>query len=85
MTIFIRPVEKFVDITFKDTGIGIGEEDIPQIFNRFFRTESARLKYPNGMGLGLYIVKSIMILHGGTVTIQSIPSQGTTVTLKFLN
>ncbi len=85
VTIFIRPVEKFVDITFKDTGIGIGEEDIPQIFNRFFRTESARLKYPNGMGLGLYIVKSIMILHGGTVTIQSIPSQGTTVTLKFLN
>ena len=72
-----------VDITVNDTGLGIDPIDLPHIFNRFYRAQSARLRDPQGMGLGLYIVKSIMNLHGGTVAIQSVPAQGTAVTLKF--
>jgi two-component system heavy metal sensor histidine kinase CusS len=69
--------------TVSDTGIGIHPEDIPNIFNRFFRAESARTLDATGSGLGLAIVKSIMDLHGGTVEIKSVPSQGTSVTLLF--
>ena len=66
-----------------DSGIGIHPDDIPNIFNRFFRAESARTLDATGSGLGLAIVKSIVDLHGGTVDIQSVPSHGTTVTLVF--
>lgn len=83
VTIAIQRPEEFFSIVVKDTGMGINSIDLPQIFNRFFRAPSARLKYPQGMGLGLYIVKSIMSLHGGTVSLQSLPSKGTIVTLKF--
>ena len=69
--------------TVSDTGIGIYPEDIPNLFNRFFRAESARTLDATGSGLGLAIVKSIMNLHGGTVDIQSVASRGTTVTLVF--
>ncbi len=60
--------------TVSDTGIGIHPDDIPNIFNRFFRAESARTLDATGSGLGLAIVKSIMDLHGGTIDIQSDPS-----------
>ena len=66
-----------------DSGIGIHPDDIPNIFNRFFRAESARTLDATGSGLGLAIVKSIVDLHGGTVDIQSVPSHGTAVTLVF--
>jgi two-component system, OmpR family, heavy metal sensor histidine kinase CusS len=69
--------------TVSDTGIGIHPDDIPNIFNRFFRAESARTLDAAGSGLGLAIVKSIMDLHGGTIDITSEPSQGTSVTLLF--
>ncbi len=83
VTVSILHTVEYVDIGVKDTGIGIDYEDLPNVFNRFFRSESARSKYPQGMGLGLNIVKSIMNLHGGHVIIQSIPGQGTNVTLRF--
>jgi two-component system heavy metal sensor histidine kinase CusS len=69
--------------TVSDTGIGIHPDDIPNIFNRFFRAESARTLDATGSGLGLAIVKSIMNLHGGTIDIKSEPLQGTSVTLLF--
>jgi len=83
VTISIQQLEKQLHITVNDTGIGIDPKDLPYIFNRFFRAQSARLQYPQGMGLGLYMVKSIMNLHNGTVELESTPAQGTIVTLKF--
>ncbi len=70
-------------IGIADSGIGIPAQDIPKIFNRFFRAESARTLDATGSGLGLAIVKSILDLHGGTVDIQSAAGRGTTVTLRF--
>ncbi|MBP1748596.1 MAG: sensor histidine kinase [Deltaproteobacteria bacterium] len=72
-----------VGISISDTGIGIEPENISRIFDRFFRTERARDFYPEGTGLGFSIVKSIMDLHGGSVSIQSEPREGTTVILVF--
>lgn len=71
------------EIIVSDTGDGIAPEDLPHVFDRFYRADSARLRQGSGTGLGLAIVQSIMQLHGGSVSIQSEPREGTTVTLKF--
>ncbi|HEU5182146.1 MAG TPA: heavy metal sensor histidine kinase, partial [Candidatus Polarisedimenticolia bacterium] len=70
-------------VTVSDTGTGIPPEHLPRVFDRFYRSESDRARYPVGAGLGLAIVKSIMGLHGGTVGVESRPGSGTVVTLDF--
>jgi two-component system, OmpR family, heavy metal sensor histidine kinase CusS len=72
-----------VAVSVRDTGCGIDSEHLPHVFDRFYRADRARSHYSQGTGLGLAIVKSIMNLHHGTVTIQSEPGKGTTVTLRF--
>jgi signal transduction histidine kinase len=72
-----------VIVRVRDTGIGIAPEHLPKIFDRFYRVDPARSQRRPGMGLGLAIVKSIMALHGGTITVESVPHQGTTITLRF--
>jgi two-component system, OmpR family, heavy metal sensor histidine kinase CusS len=75
--------DNFLVVVVSDTGHGIPQEDLNNIFDRFYRVMNSRSNNPQGSGLGLSIVKFIMELHNGTVTIQSVPSQGTTVTLRF--
>ncbi|NTV48426.1 MAG: heavy metal sensor histidine kinase [Geobacteraceae bacterium] len=79
----IKSRDGYIDVVVSDTGHGISEEDLNHVFDRFYRVMSSRSSYPQGSGLGLSIVKFIMQLHKGTVTIQSILGQGTTVTLHF--
>ena len=68
-------------ITVKDTGKGISAEHLPHIFDRFYRVDGSRSH--GGAGLGLSIVKSIMDLHGGEVTVRSAPGSGTEIALVF--
>lgn len=80
----VTPTEDHtITVRVCDTGVGIAPEHLSKIFDRFYRVDPARSHRHPGMGLGLAIVKSIMDLHGGTVTVQSVPHQGTTVTLRF--
>ena len=73
-----------VEIAVTDSGIGIDEEHLKSVLDRFFRAEKARVLYPQGTGLGLAIVKSIMDLHGGRVIVESAVGRGTTVRLRFI-
>jgi two-component system, OmpR family, heavy metal sensor histidine kinase CusS len=82
IAVHIRETD-FVEITFRDSGIGIEPENLPRIFDRFYRTPKARSLHPQGMGLGFSIVKSIMELHGGNVQVSSEVQSGTSVVLKF--
>jgi two-component system heavy metal sensor histidine kinase CusS len=66
-----------------DTGCGISDADLPQVFDRFYRADRSRSSQKGGVGLGLAIVKSIMELHGGNVQIVSAPGRGTCVALSF--
>lgn len=72
-----------VELSVRDTGQGIAAEHLPHVFERFYQADRGRLPAPQGAGLGLAIVQSIMRLHGGEATIASVAGQGTTVTLRF--
>lgn len=69
------------EILVSDTGIGIPEEHLPHIFNRFYRVDRGRSRAVGGTGLGLSIVKQVAETHGGNVRVRSIPGIGTTFTV----
>ena len=68
-------------ISISDTGIGIPEGKIPRIFERFYRVDKARSKATGGTGLGLSIVRHVAQNHGGRVTVESTPNEGSTFTV----
>ncbi len=74
-----------VAIEVRDEGCGIDEEDIPRLFERFYRVDMARSRKLGGTGLGLAIVKHIMQAHGGSVTVASTPGEGSAFTLHLPN
>ncbi|WP_235867688.1 sensor histidine kinase [Ureibacillus chungkukjangi] len=75
--------ESVITIMVKDSGIGMSQEAITQIFDRFYRIDSSRKS--DGTGLGLSIVKQIIDLHGGEIKVDSKVDEGTTFTLLFPN
>lgn len=72
-----------VHIEIADQGIGISPEDLPKVFERFYRGAQANHRYAEGTGLGLPMAKSIAEAHGGTITIESEPNRGTTVRIDL--
>lgn len=72
-----------VKIEVKDKGMGIPENEIPHLFERFYRVDGARSRTTGGVGLGLSIAKRIVDLHEGKVDVFSLPDLGTTITLQF--
>jgi two-component system sensor histidine kinase BaeS len=65
-----------------DTGAGIAAEDLPKVFDRFWRAEQSRNRHTGGSGLGLAIVRSLIEAHGGSVSATSTLDQGSTFTLR---
>jgi signal transduction histidine kinase len=73
--------ESGVTVSVNDTGLGIPEEHLPRIFERFYRVDRARSKKSGGTGLGLSIVKHVAEKHGGTIYVESTPHEGSTFTV----
>lgn len=70
-------------ITVSDTGIGVPAAEMPRLFERFHRIETARARSTEGSGIGLALVKELVGLHGGTITAESDETVGTTFTIRL--
>jgi len=79
----VRRQEGNAAVTVRDTGIGIPAENLPHVFERFYRVDKARSRFAGGTGLGLSIARSIVAAHGGSVEVASLPGQGATFTVSL--
>jgi signal transduction histidine kinase len=84
VTVFSRPREGGgVVVGVRDTGIGIAQEHLPRIFERFYRVDKGRARDEGGTGLGLAIVKHLVEAHGGKVRAESDVGGGTAILASF--
>lgn len=81
--IIVEGEENTVEITVRDNGQGIPEEDLPHIFERFYRADKSRNRLTGGAGIGLTIVKSIIDAHHGAIRVQSKVNVGSVFTVSL--
>ncbi|HEY6297812.1 MAG TPA: ATP-binding protein, partial [Streptosporangiaceae bacterium] len=75
--------ERAIEVSVADTGTGVAAEDLPHLFERFYRAASTQGRSAEGAGIGLALVKSLVEMHGGTISADSALGAGTTVTARL--
>lgn len=81
VTIVVERQGDYIEVKVSDTGVGIPKDDIAKLFSKFFRAANVIHLQTDGSGLGLFIVKSIIMRHGGQIWVDSIEGKGTTFTI----
>lgn len=79
VTVHAQQDEQHIFLSFKDSGIGIAQDQVPNLFKRFYRCDSSRSQA--GVGLGLSLAKALCQAHGGDITVTSLPGVGSTFTV----
>jgi PAS domain S-box-containing protein len=75
--VLLRDNKKHIQLHVRDTGVGIAQDDLPRIFERFTRIENVKSRAFQGTGIGLTLVKELVALHGGSIKVTSTPGAGT--------
>ena len=83
ITVALAPRGSRVELTVRDTGVGIPPGDLPRVFERFHRAERARARTHEGSGIGLALVRELVGMHGGTIDVASSVGEGTTFTASI--
>lgn len=83
VTVSVKEANNNVKIEVSDTGIGISKENLPYIFERFYRSDKSRNRKTGGAGIGLTIVNALVESHNGTITVDSIEGKGTKFTITL--
>lgn len=83
VVVSVRRTGELAELSVTDQGVGIPEQDLDRIFERFYRVDPARSRITGGTGLGLAIVKHIAAAHGGDVSVWSVEGAGSTFTLRL--
>jgi len=81
ITVSAAQINSYAQITISDTGPGIPQDDLPYIFERFYRGDKARVRSDSGAGLGLAIAKGFIEAHGGSISANNISKGGSTFTV----
>jgi signal transduction histidine kinase len=79
-----RQVKEKVEISVKDTGIGISEDELPKLFDRFYQVDSSQTREHEGTGIGLALTKELVELHHGHISVTSEVGKGSTFIIQFL-
>jgi signal transduction histidine kinase len=79
-TTSITPKEEngMIQIDMADTGVGVSSDDLPRLFDKFFRVDNSSTREVDGIGLGLFITRQIVETHGGTICVESEEKKGST-------
>jgi two-component system sensor histidine kinase BaeS len=76
VTVHVAPADGHAELDVRDSGIGIAQADLQHVFTRFWRGERSRSRATGGAGIGLSIVRELARAHGGDVTVESVPGEG---------
>ncbi len=79
----LKAVDDAVELMVRDTGVGIPEDELPRVFERFHRIENSRARTYEGTGIGLALVQELVKLHGGNVRLESMAGRGSTFTVSI--
>jgi signal transduction histidine kinase len=77
----VNTTDKQIEISIEDTGVGIAPDELPKVFEKFFRSQDPRVQEQTGTGLGLALAHEVVRLHGGKIEIESEINKGSTFTV----
>jgi signal transduction histidine kinase len=83
VTVALRERDGAAELVVRDTGIGISPDQIPRLFERFYRVPNVRSRTHEGTGIGLALVQELVRLHGGSITVDSVQGTGTSFTVRI--
>lgn len=81
VTLRVKLDDNQLEVAVEDSGVGIAEEEIPKVFDKFFRSADPRVQNEIGTGLGLPLANEVVRMHGGEITVESVLNQGSTFTV----